>query len=113
MKKKPQNIISQTALKHYNQFRNVRTDALRWLQINTDTGNKLKAETIAQERDKQLLHFVTIDVLTVEQQHYPDQDIINITMNPIINSYLNNQPISWKLIYRRLLHPSESVTKAI
>ena len=42
MKKKPQNTISQTALKHYNQFINVRTDALRWLQINTDTGNKIK-----------------------------------------------------------------------
>ena len=45
MKKKPQNTISQTALKHYNQFRNVRTEDLRWLQITTDTGMKLKVET--------------------------------------------------------------------
>ena len=38
----PQNKIRQTALKHYNQFMVVRTDSLRWLQITTYTGNKIK-----------------------------------------------------------------------
>ena len=40
-----QNTISQTALKKYNNFRSVRTEALRWLQITTDTGMRLKVET--------------------------------------------------------------------
>ena len=38
----PQNTISQTALKYYNEFRNVRTEALRWVQMTTDTGIKFK-----------------------------------------------------------------------
>ena len=41
----PQNTIIQTALKHYNQFKSVRTKALRWLHHATDTGKKLKVET--------------------------------------------------------------------
>ena len=40
-----QNIISKNALKHYNQFKIVRTEALRWLQITTDMGTKIKVET--------------------------------------------------------------------
>ena len=31
--------------KHCYQFRRVRTDSLRWLQITIDTGTKLKVET--------------------------------------------------------------------
>ena len=45
MPKSSQNTISQSAIKHYNQFRSVMTEALRWLQIATDTGIKLKVET--------------------------------------------------------------------
>ena len=41
----PQNTISQTALKHYNKSRMIRTEALRWLQMATDKGNKPKVET--------------------------------------------------------------------
>ena len=52
---KPQKTISQTSLKHNNQFIIVITGALRWLQITTDTGKKIKVETEAKERDKQLL----------------------------------------------------------
>ena len=45
MPQKPQNKISQTVLKHYNEVRNVRTEALRWVQMTTYTGIKLKVET--------------------------------------------------------------------
>ena len=40
----PQNIIIKTALKNYNQFRSIITEALVWLKITTDTGNKIKVE---------------------------------------------------------------------
>ena len=33
---KPTKKISQTSLKHYNQFRIIRNEALRWLKIITD-----------------------------------------------------------------------------
>ena len=38
MPQNQQNIISQTAIKHCNEFRNVRTEDLRWVQMTTDTG---------------------------------------------------------------------------
>ena len=34
-------------------------------------------------------------------------------MTPIINISFNKHPMPWKLINRRLLHPYDSVTKAI
>ena len=42
--KKLQNIISQTAIKHYNQFRSAITKAIIWLNTTTDTGEKLTVE---------------------------------------------------------------------
>ena len=45
MPQNPQNTISQTVLKNYNEFRGVRTGAFRWVHITTDAGMKLKVET--------------------------------------------------------------------
>ena len=56
----PQNRISQTSFKHYNQFRSVRTEELIWLQITTDTVNNVKLETEVKERDQKLLDLITI-----------------------------------------------------
>ena len=94
MPQNPQNTKSQTSLKHYNQSRSVRTEALRWLQITIDTVNKLKFETTVKKIDQQLLDFIIIDLLKIEQQHYLYQDIITIPMNPIMNSSFNKHPMS-------------------
>ena len=93
MPKKPQNKIRKTALKHYNQFRSVRTEALRWLQIARDTGLKFKVETTAKEIYEPLLEFIIIDVLEIEQRHSSSQDIISISMTTIINRSFNKHPI--------------------
>ena len=42
MPQNPQKQISQTELKNYNEFRNDRTEALRWEQMTTDTGISFK-----------------------------------------------------------------------
>ena len=42
MHKNPENKISQTAHKHYNQFIRIINKALIWLQIATNTGKKTK-----------------------------------------------------------------------
>ena len=34
-------------------------------------------------------------------------------MDPIINISFHNHPLSWKLIHRRLIHPSSSVNKSM
>ena len=44
----PQNTMIQTELKYYNEFRNFRTGALRWVQMTTDIGIKFKVETSAK-----------------------------------------------------------------
>ena len=48
MPQNPQNTISQTLLKNYDQFRIVITEALIWVKMTTDTGMKLKVETIVK-----------------------------------------------------------------
>ena len=93
MPQKPQNTISLTKLKHYNKFISVRTEALIWVKMTTDTGIKLKVDTTENETYQQLLESTTIDVLKIEQQHPSSQDIITLTMNPNINSYFNKHPM--------------------
>ena len=45
----PQNTIRKTALKHYNEFRHVRTEALRWGTNEHRYRCKFKVETSAKE----------------------------------------------------------------
>ena len=94
MPQNSQNTIRQTALKHYNQFISVRTEALRQLQIIKDTGKKLKLETTVKERDQLQLYSIKIDVLNTGKRHSSDKEIITLPTTPIINSYFNKQPMS-------------------
>ena len=92
----PQNIqneIIQTVITHYNQFRSFRDEALIWLQITTDTGEKIKVETEVKERYQKLIDVITIETIKVEQQKSSDQDIITFPMNTIINISFNKNPI--------------------
>ena len=63
MPKKPQNTIIQTAIKYYNEFKKIRTEDLRWVQMTIDTSITFKVETSAKEKDQQLLDSITIDIL--------------------------------------------------
>ena len=111
MLQNPQTTISKTTQKNHNQFRSVKTEALIWVQINTDAGMKLKHKTTVKEVDKKLLDFITIYVLKIGHNHTSSQQIMTLPMNPIINIPFNKHPMSWELIHRRLLHCSESVMK--
>ena len=113
MPQTPQNTISQIAFKRYNQFRNVITEAIIWLKITINTGKKLEVETTLKEIYQQLLEFVIIYVLHIEQQHSSDQDIITLPMTPIINISFNKHPMPWELIHNLLLHTSGSVIKSM
>ena len=68
MSQNPKNIIIQTALKHCNQFRRVRTESLIWLQINIDTGEKIKFEIEVKERYQKLLDLIIIDIVKVKKK---------------------------------------------
>ena len=67
MPQNPQNTIIKTAFKHYDQFRSVRTESLRCLKIATDTGKKHKASNEVKERYQQLLDFIRICIIKIEQ----------------------------------------------
>ena len=62
------NTISQTALKHYNQLRSVRTEALQLIQLITDLRSKLQVETYTQHKDQQPLEFTPIGIIQVDKQ---------------------------------------------
>ena len=59
------------------------------------------------------MDFVTIDILKLEQQYNSSEEIINLSMNLITNRSFKNHPISWETIQLHLIHPSESVMKAM
>ena len=113
MQQNPQYTIIKTPPKHHNQCRSVWNESIRWLQIATDKGKKLKVETEVKERYQQVLDSIYIDVINIEQQHSSDKDIITPPMNPIINSSFNKHTMSWELIHLRLIHPYDSVIKAM
>ena len=89
----PQN-TSQNTLKHYNQLRISRTEALRWLQTTIYAGKKLKVETEVKERNQKLLDFIAIEIIKADQQKYPEQGVINLPMDHIINISFNKHPMS-------------------
>ena len=80
-----------------------------WLP--TDRKSVVRVETTENERNQQLLEFITIYVLKIERQHTSNQDIITLPMTLIIKIYFNKHPMSWELIYCGLLHPYGSVMK--
>ena len=75
-------------------------------QITTYKVKKPKVETIVKEIGQQLLDFIIIDLIKIEQEYSSDEEIINLTMTPITSSYFNKTPVSWELLHRHLLHPS-------
>ena len=107
------NQILQTALKYYNQLRSVRNEVLTWLQIAINTENKIKVETTVNKICQQILDFITIDALKIEQQHYSFHHIITLPMTRIVNMYFNKYPMAWELMHCRLLNPSDSVMKSM
>ena len=83
--KNPQHTISQTALKHYNQFRSVIKESFRRFQFTLYLENKIKVETDTQHRYQQIQYF--IPTISIKVGKYPtlELDITNISMDPIID----------------------------
>ena len=59
------------------------------------------------------MYFITIDIIKLEHQHTSIQYTINLSVNPIINISFNKYPMSWDIIHRRLIYPSDSIMKAM
>ena len=60
MPQNQQNTVCKNSIKHYNQFRSIKNEALMWLQITTYTGKKNKVETEAKQISQQIIYFIKI-----------------------------------------------------
>ena len=81
------------------------------MKFKTDMGNKIKVETDTKYIEKQLLEYILIDIIKVLKHPLLEQNIINISMDPIINISFKKSRMTWELIYCRLFHTSDSVMK--
>ena len=96
MPNNPQNTISQPALKFYNKFRSVRTEALDWIKLTDQQGKTTRISTLKQFQHRQKLDYIDIDI-------YKQENI----QPPIINTSYIKETLDYKLIHRRLAHCGE------
>ena len=70
MKDNPQNTISTTAIKKYNDFRSVRIEALEWFKVTTSDGQSTRISTERKTVENENLDYIKIDIMqtTTEQQ---------------------------------------------
>ena len=100
---KPANHNHSNFTQRIKSIKKNRSKDLRWVQITTNTSIKFKFETSVKERYQQLLDFITIDIINLEQQYYSNKKIITLPMNQITNSYSSKHPMSWEFIHRNLV----------
>ena len=67
----PQNTISTTAIKRYNDYRSVRIEALEWFKITNQEGKSTRVSTITKNVEEELLDYIKIDIMdtTTEQEN--------------------------------------------
>jgi hypothetical protein len=69
MKDNPQNTISTTVIKKYNDFRSVRIEALEWFKVTTSDGQSTRISTERKTVENENLDYIKIDMMqtTTEQ----------------------------------------------
>ena len=75
MTQNPQNILSITAIKKYNEFRSIRIEALESLRLKVNRGKSTRIHTDESMINKETLNYVDITILKFENTD---------TMNEII-----------------------------
>ena len=63
MPQNPQNTISSTAIKKYNEYRSVRQEALEWFKITTSEVRSVRVPTIRKKVEVEALDFIKIDIM--------------------------------------------------
>ena len=62
----PQNTISTTAIKKYNEFRSVRVEALEWIKLTTAEGKSTRVPTERKIVENEVLDFMLTIVMIVK-----------------------------------------------
>jgi len=124
----PQNTVSPNAIKHYNKFRSVRSEALDWIRMVTHVGQKIHIRIDPVQIGNELLDYFKVNVMTIDMKQQEDdseQSSFNHSSAPFIpdnivpqyrsicpkvnHSFSSNMDnINYLLLHRRLKHASDS-----
>ena len=120
MPKNPQNTISPTAIKKYNEYRSVRQEALEWFKITNSEGRSVRVPTIRKKVNEEALDYIKIDVMApttkdatseyisaapdIKETKYNSQIIIPPTIN---HAFSKNEELDGTIVHRRLGHAME------
>ena len=64
MTNNPQNTVSTTAIKKYNEFRSVRQEALEWIRFTDSNGKSVRIRTCQDKVQDEVLDYITFDIMT-------------------------------------------------
>ena len=66
----PQNTISTTAIKRYNDYMSVQVETSEWFRITIQEGKSARVPTITKNVEEELLDYIKIDIMdtTTEQE---------------------------------------------
>ena len=70
MTQNPQNTLSTTAIKKYNEFRSVRIEALEYLKLTENRGKSTRIHTNNRMINKDTLDYLDITILKFETHAY-------------------------------------------
>ena len=73
MTQNPQNTLSTTAIKKYNEFRSVRIEALEYLKLTDNRGKSTRIHTNKRMINKETLDYIDITILKFENTHTMDE----------------------------------------
>jgi hypothetical protein len=106
MPKNTQNTLSQQALKRYNHFKAVNTEALEWLSIIDKLNNHVKIPSLPEYHSSSLLDYIKVNILKPISSQLQKSSIPLPTVNKGIFSKLSHN-LSYEAFYRRLSHICE------
>ena len=125
MRDNPQNSISTTAIKKYNDFRSVRVEVLEWFKATNNEGKSSRVPAIRKRVESETLDCIKIDIMETTTQIH-DQDFISaapkrnrteykseLLIPPTINhAFCKNEALDNTIVHRRLAHAlNEKVDK--
>ena len=117
MRGNPQNTISPTAIKKYNECRSVRMEALDWIRITNHEGKSVRIHTDQKLINSEALDYIKVDIMETStkqcqieyisrpstSRNYPSE----ISTPPMINhAFSKNESLDRTMIHRRLGHLS-------
>ena len=69
MRDNPQNTISTTTIKKYNNFRSVQVVSLEWFKVTNKEGKSARVSTIRKRVESETLDYIKIDIMETKKKY--------------------------------------------